>query len=90
MVNINLKNKPEWFLEKNPFGLVPVLEENDKIVYESAVCNEYLTDVYGSKGLIPSDPYIKARAKILMETYGKVIMKYSIQLNIVNFTLCSQ
>jgi len=75
-VNINLKDKPDWFLARNPFGLVPVLEQNDKIVYESAVCDEYLMDVYGSKGLIPSDPYKKARARILMDTYGKVTDKF--------------
>jgi len=76
VVNVNLKSKPDWFLAKNPFGLVPVLEQNDKIVYESAVCDEYLVDVYGSKGLIPTDPYQKAREKILMETFGKVTDKY--------------
>jgi glutathione S-transferase len=76
VVNINLKNKPEWFLDKNPFGTVPVLEQNDKVVYESAVCDEYLMDVYGSKGLVPSDPYKKARARILMDTYSKVTDKY--------------
>jgi glutathione S-transferase len=76
VVNINLKSKPEWFLERNPYGLVPVLEQNDKIVYESAVCDEYLTDVYGSKGLIPSDPYKKARSRILMDTYSKVTDKF--------------
>jgi len=76
VVNVNLKSKPDWFLAKNPSGTVPVLEQNDKIVYESLICNEYLTDVFGSKGLIPTDPYEKAREKILMETYGKVIDKY--------------
>jgi len=40
------------------------------------VCDEYLIDVYGSKGLIPSDPYVKAREKILMETYSKVTDKF--------------
>jgi len=76
VVNINLKDKPDWFLARNPFGTVPTLEQNDKIVYESAVCNEYLTDVYGSKGLIPDDPYKKARGKILMDTFGKVTDKF--------------
>jgi len=76
VVNVNLKSKPDWFLARNPFGLVPVLEQNDKVVYESAVCDEYLIDVHGSKGLIPSDPYVKARAKILMETNSKVTDKF--------------
>ena len=38
-VNINLKDKPEWFLELNPLGKVPVIEHPDgKVIYESAIC----------------------------------------------------
>ena len=38
-VNINLKDKPEWFLEMNPLGKVPVIEMPDgKVLYESAIC----------------------------------------------------
>jgi len=77
VVNINLKNKPDWFLEKTVLGLVPVLEQNDKIVYESAICDEYLDDVYGKQTLLPHDPYVKARAKIMMEAFStKVIPKF--------------
>ena len=74
-VNINLKSKPDWFLARNPQGQVPVLELGDKIVYESAVCNEYLNDVHSSK-LFPTDPYQKARVKILMELFSKVTDKF--------------
>ena len=63
---MNIKDKPDWFIERNPLGLVPVLEINNKVVYESKVCNEYLDDVYPEKKLQPSDPYIKARQSILM------------------------
>jgi len=76
VVNVNLKSKPDWFLARNPFGLVPVLEQYDKVVYESAVCDEYLVDAHGGKGLIPSDPYVKAREKILMETNSKITDKF--------------
>ena len=31
IVNVNLQNKPEWFLEKNPLGKAPVLEYNDQV-----------------------------------------------------------
>lgn len=71
-INVDTKNKPDWFLEKNPLGLVPVLEQDDKIVYESAICNDYLDDVYPEEKLTPSDPYRNARDKILCEMHAKV------------------
>lgn len=38
-VNINLKDKPEWYLEMNPMGKVPTIEMPDgKVIYESAIC----------------------------------------------------
>merc|ERR1711963_939790 len=45
-INVDLKEKPEWFLERNPLGLVPTLEQDDKIVYESLITCEYLDDTY--------------------------------------------
>jgi len=77
VVNINLKNKPDWFLERTPLGLVPMLQQDDKTVYESAICDEYLDEVYGKSSLQPQDPYLKARAKIMMQTFAsKVTPKY--------------
>ena len=67
-----MKNKPDWFLEKNPLGLVPVLEQDGKIVYESVICNEYLDDVYPQGKLTPEDHYRRAQDKILLEFHGKV------------------
>ena len=38
-VNINLKDKPDWFFDLNPVGKVPVIEQPDgTVIYESAVC----------------------------------------------------
>ena len=38
-VNINLKDKPEWFLKLNPHGTVPVIEHPDgRVIHESAIC----------------------------------------------------
>ena len=42
------------------------------MLYESAICNEFLDETYPQKPLFPKDPYQKARFKILMELYGKV------------------
>lgn len=73
IININLKNKPEWFFKKNPFGLVPVLENSKgQLVYESAITCEYLDEAYPGKKLWPEDPYEKACQKMSLELFSKV------------------
>ncbi|XP_006166478.1 glutathione S-transferase omega-1 [Tupaia chinensis] len=73
VININLKNKPEWFFKKNPFGLVPVLENSQgQLVYESAITCEYLDEAYPGRKLLPDDPYEKARQKMIFELFSKV------------------
>ena len=32
VVNINLKDKPDWFLDKNSKGSVPTIELNGKVM----------------------------------------------------------
>uniref|UniRef100_UPI001659B412 glutathione S-transferase omega-1-like n=1 Tax=Halichoerus grypus TaxID=9711 RepID=UPI001659B412 len=73
IININLKNKPEWFFKKNPFGLVPVLENSQgQLIYESAITCEYLDEAYPGKKLLPDDPYEKACQKMVFELFSKV------------------
>uniref|UniRef100_F7BC91 Glutathione S-transferase omega n=1 Tax=Callithrix jacchus TaxID=9483 RepID=F7BC91_CALJA len=74
VININLKNKPEWFFKKNPFGLVPVLENSQgQLIYESAITCEYLDEAYPGKKLFPDDPYEKACQKMVFELFSKVL-----------------
>uniref|UniRef100_A0A8C1ZAT5 Glutathione S-transferase omega n=1 Tax=Cyprinus carpio TaxID=7962 RepID=A0A8C1ZAT5_CYPCA len=74
IVNINLKNKPDWFLEKNPLGLVPTLETpSGQVIYESPITCEYLDEAYPEKKLLPSDPFERAQQKMLLEHFSKVI-----------------
>uniref|UniRef100_A0A8D0BQX7 Glutathione S-transferase omega n=1 Tax=Salvator merianae TaxID=96440 RepID=A0A8D0BQX7_SALMN len=73
IVNINLKNKPDWFFEKNPFGLVPVLETSKgQLIFESPITCEYLDEAYPEKKLYPADPYDKACQKMLLEYFSKL------------------
>ncbi|ELK04976.1 glutathione S-transferase omega-1 [Pteropus alecto] len=73
IININLKNKPEWFFKKNPFGLVPVLENSKgQLVCDSAIICEYLDEAYPGKKLLPEDPYEKACQKMSFELFSKV------------------
>ena len=73
-VNINLKKRPEWFYpERTPVGLVPVLEHDDgRILYESLIICDYLDEVYPEHRLTPSDPFLKAKHRNLIETFSKV------------------
>lgn len=72
-MNINLSKKPEWYLEKiNPLGKVPAIQKDDKILYESAVCCDYLDQVYPNNKLTPEDPYQQAKDRILVEHFGQV------------------
>ena len=72
IVNVDLRHKPEWLFEKNPFGLVPIIELDDKIIYESHICDEFLDEVYGDSKLLTKDPYKKAQQKIVLEHFAKV------------------
>ncbi|CAJ0599231.1 unnamed protein product, partial [Cylicocyclus nassatus] len=42
VVNVNLSDKPSFLKEKNPDERVPVLEDNGKIITDSALICEYL------------------------------------------------
>ncbi|XP_010009335.1 PREDICTED: glutathione S-transferase omega-1-like, partial [Nestor notabilis] len=80
VININLKNKPDWFFEKNPFGLVPVLETSKgQLIYESPITCEYLDEAFPGRKLMPSDPYERAFQKMLLEHFSKItslVFKY--------------
>ncbi|KAJ0067035.1 hypothetical protein NL108_007850, partial [Boleophthalmus pectinirostris] len=73
-INIHLKEKPEWFLERNPLGLVPAIEtETGEVVYESPITCDYLDEVYPQNKLLPSTPFGKAKQKMMLEYFSKVI-----------------
>ncbi|XP_078421127.1 glutathione S-transferase omega-1-like [Cetorhinus maximus] len=74
VININLVNKPDWFFEKNALGLVPVLETcQNELVYDSPITCEFLDDKYPAKRLLPTDPYEKAKQKMLLEHFSKMV-----------------
>ncbi|MGH7820614.1 MAG: glutathione S-transferase family protein [Candidatus Binatia bacterium] len=56
------QKRPE-FLRLNPFGKVPVLVDDEVVVYDSTVINEYLEDEYPHPPLLPEDSALRARAR---------------------------
>lgn len=72
VVNLDLKNKPEWHFKLNPAGKVPILQQDDKLVCESLIVAEYLDEAYGQSKLLPTDPYLKAKDKMFIEVGSSV------------------
>ena len=57
---INLREKPDWFLEISPHGKVPVLKVDDDVLFESNAIAEYLDEAV-EPTLHPKDPIKRAR-----------------------------
>ncbi len=57
---INLRDKPDWFLEVSPHGKVPVLNVDGEILFESNAIAEYLDETVEPR-LHPADPIKRAR-----------------------------
>lgn len=73
-VYINSANKPEWFYDKSTLGKIPALElENGDVLYESLIIADYLDEKYSQNQLYPKDPLQKAKDRILIEQFNKVI-----------------
>jgi glutathione S-transferase len=53
------------FLKLNPYGKVPVLIDEETVVYDSTIINEYLEDEYPIPRLLPDDSAGRAKARLL-------------------------
>jgi glutathione S-transferase len=60
------QKRPE-FLKLNPYGKVPVINDDGKILFESCIINEYLDEKYPNPPLMPKDPYLRARGRVLVD-----------------------
>ena len=63
------EQKTPDYLKLNPYGKVPVLTDDDTVLYESCIINEYLEEKYPNPPLLPKEPGKKAKARILVD-YG--------------------
>ncbi|MFL5239618.1 MAG: glutathione S-transferase family protein [Rhizomicrobium sp.] len=76
-IDIDLADKPDWFLKISPLGKVPVLtvktEDGDVALFESNVICEYIEDTQGEAKLHPQDPLERAQHRAWME-FGSAIL----------------
>jgi len=66
-IEIDLKNKPDWFDDISPYSKVPVLKDEDTLVYESTIINEYLEELHPEPSLMPGNPGDRATARIWID-----------------------
>lgn len=71
-IDIDLANKPDWFLAISPLGKTPVLQVGDTAIFESAVILEYLEETQ-PKPLHPADPLTRAEHRAWIE-FGSAVL----------------
>ena len=71
-IDIDLANKPDWFLKVSPLGKTPVLMVGDAAIFESAVILEYLEETE-PKPLHPRDPLRRAEHRAWIE-FGSTVL----------------
>lgn len=71
-IDIDLANKPDWFLAISPLGKTPVLLVGDVAIFESAVILEYLEETQ-PKPLHPADPLRRAEHRAWIEFASAVL-----------------
>ena len=71
-IDIDLADKPDWFLKLSPLGKTPVLLVGESAIFESAVILEYLEETK-AKPLHPADPLRRAEHRGWIE-YGSAVL----------------
>lgn len=69
--DVDLFNKPDEISAMNPYGQVPILVERDLVLYESNIINEYIDERFPHPQLMPVDPLMRARARLMLFVYEK-------------------
>jgi glutathione S-transferase len=71
-IDIDLANKPDWFLKISPLGKTPVLLVGDHAIFESAVILEYLEETQ-AKPLHPGNALHRAEHRGWIEFGSSVL-----------------
>ena len=66
VIDVDMYNKPEDLAVMNPYNRLPVLVERDLILYESNIINEYIDERFPHPQLMPADPVMRARARLML------------------------
>src|ERR1700726_3678163 len=71
-IDVDLANKPDWFLKISPLGRTPGLQVSDTAIFESAAILEYLEETE-PKPLHPTDALRRAEHRGWIESGSAVL-----------------
>jgi glutathione S-transferase len=60
-------NDQKWYLDMNPNGVVPTIDDGGRIIYESNTIVRYLSARYAAGSLWPNDPGLRSEADRWMD-----------------------
>jgi RNA polymerase-associated protein len=66
VIDVDMHNKPEEIASISPSGKMPVLVERDLVLTESNIINEYIDERFPHPQLMPPDPVMRARARLVL------------------------
>jgi stringent starvation protein A len=69
--DVDLFNKPDDISIMNPYGQVPILVERELTLYESNIINEYIDERFPHPQLMPADPLMRARARLMLYNFER-------------------
>ena len=64
------------YLSMNPYGDVPVLVDRELTLYESNIINEFIDERFPHPQLMPTDPSLRAKARLLLFNFEREIFSY--------------
>ncbi len=82
---VNLRDKPDWFLEISPHGKVPVLKVDDEILFESNAIAEFLDETVEPR-LHPEDAIKRARNR----AWTDFVPDFSAALNKIGYAISKE
>ena len=74
--DVDIFNKPEDLAVMNPYNQVPVLVERDLILHESNIINEYIDERFPHPQLMPGDPVMRGRGRLVLFRMEKELFNF--------------
>ncbi|MCD0228277.1 glutathione S-transferase N-terminal domain-containing protein [Enterobacter hormaechei subsp. steigerwaltii] len=74
--DVDIYNKPEDLAVMNPYNQVPVLVERDLVLHESNIINEYIDERFPHPQLMPGDPVMRGRGRLVLYRTEKELFNH--------------
>lgn len=76
VIDVDPNNIPEDIAVISSHGKVPILVERDLVLYEANIINEYIDDRFPHPQLMPAEPVMRARARLLLHRFEKELFSH--------------